>query len=167
MTPAIDHTCLARSARSLQEASGTCREPLVPASSALKSLLMILKPKVHQIMKHHPMATTVPSSSNSENKLTSHLLQLGALEADHVFREDPRVHIHVPHNVPLWILQLIHGAVVAAAAGAELRRSCRDSLRPAHQHAAQHDVRLVAPVCLGQHGTETETISNRSLGLYI
>jgi hypothetical protein len=95
-------------------------------------------------------------------------LQLGALEADHVFGKDPRVHVLVPHNVPLCIVQLVHGAVVVVAAGAGLRRPCRDSLRPAHQHAAQHDVRLAAPVGLGQRGTETKTISEGSLlGTYI
>jgi len=46
-----------------------------------------------------------------------------------------------------------------------LRRPSQDSLRPAHQHAAQLEVCLATLVCLSQHGTKIKTIS-KGLGLY-
>jgi hypothetical protein len=126
---------------------------------------MILKSNVHRVMTCHPNHSSKHVSANGSGRtLTLYRLQLGALEAHHVLGEDPRVHVLAPDNVPLRILQLVDGAVVGVAAGAGLRGPCLDNLRPAHQHAAQHDVCLAAPVCLGQHRTDqTQIQKDRSL----
>ena len=106
---------------------------------------------VHRIPKH-------VCANGSDRTLTLYRVQLGALEAHHVLGEDPRVHVLAPDNVPLRILQFVDGAVVGIAAGAGLRGPGLDNLRPAHQHAAQNDVCLAAPVCLGQHRTDQTRI---------
>ena len=64
----------------------------------------------------------------------------------------------------MQILHLVDGGVIGVAAGAGLRGPCLDNLRPAHQHAAQNDVCLAVPVCLGQHSTDqTQIEKDRSL----
>jgi hypothetical protein len=77
-------------------------------------------------------------------------MQVGALEADDELREDPCFHVLAPYNVPMRIRHGVDGAVVGVAAGLRLGGPGGDSLRTAHQYAAQHDVCLAGLVCLGQ-----------------
>lgn len=141
---------MARTAGSPLEALETCHEPLEKASSALRSLWM-------KILKSNFSMNTEMRSKNSLGQLESiqtggtltlHLLEVGALEANDVLWEDSCVHVRAPHNVPLWILYVVDGAVVVVTAWVALGGSGWNGLWPTHQHTAQHDMCLAALICL-------------------